>query len=140
MKIKLYRLSNMEGHDGLKMDTMKNDIREELKEEMTERFEEGFTYDDFMEDCDTHIQYKYNTHPMTKYECEPIVGNDLEDYLEMEEEACAYYKEVCGEDYTERGMVKIVPLWLLSVAEEWKNDELENLYEELTRDPLAIQQ
>ena len=130
----------MEGHDGGKMDTMKNDIREELKEEMTERFEEGFTYDEFMEDYDTHIQYKYNTHPMTKYECVAIVGNDLQLYLEMEEEANAYWNELLGEDYTERGMVKVVPLWLLSVAEEWKNDELENLYEELSRDPLTIQQ
>ncbi len=130
----------MEGHDGGKMNTIKNDIREELKEEMTERFEEGFTYDEFIEDCETHIQYKYNTHPMTKYECVAIVGNDLQLYLEMEEEANAYWNELLGEDYTERGMVKVVPLWLLSVAEEWKQDELENLYEELSRDPLTIQQ
>ncbi len=130
----------MEGHDGGKMNTIKNDIREELKEEMTERFEEGFTYDEFIEDCETHIQYKYNTHPMTKYECVAIVGNDLQLYLEMEEEANAYWNELLGEDYTGRGMLEVVPLWLLSVAEEWKQDELENLYEELSRDPLTIQQ
>ena len=130
----------MEGHDGGKMDTMKNDIREELKEEMTERFEEGFTYDEFMEDCDTHIQYKYNTHPMTKYECFAIVGNDLQLYLEMEVEAKLYCYEIMGDDYVKTGLVNIVPLWLLSVAEEWKQDELENLYEELSRDPLTIQQ
>ena len=130
----------MEGHDGGKMDTMKNDIREELKEEMTERFEEGFTYDEFMEDCDTHIQYKYNTHPMTKYECVAIVGNDLQLYLEIDQVAREYWCELTGEVYNKSGLVNIVPLWLLSVAEEWKQDELENLYEELSRDPLTIQQ
>jgi len=119
---------------------MKNDIREELKEEMTDLFDENFTYDEFMEACDEHIQFKYNYHPMTKHECVAIVGNDLEDYLEIEKEACDYWKELCGDDYTERGMVKIVPLWLISVAEEWKHGELEDLYEELSRDPLTIQQ
>ena len=128
------------------MDTMKNDIREELKEVVTdssfftERFEDEYTYEEFETDFDEYIQHRYNTHPMTKDECIAIVGNDLQLYLEMEEEACASWLEVCGEDWAERGMVKIVPFWLLTVAEEWRNDELENLYNELTRDPLAIQQ
>ena len=127
--------------ENLNLTLMKNDIREELKEEMTERFEDEYTYDKFMEDCDTHIRIKYNTHPMTKYECIAIVGNDLQLYLEMEKEVSTYWQELTGGvDYTDRGMLNIVPLWLLSVAEEWKNDELENLYEELTRDPLTIQQ
>ncbi len=126
------------------MDTMKNNIREELKESMTffapPHPQTQLHLDEFMEECDEWIQHKYNTNPMTKDECIAIVGNDLQLYLEMEEEVSAYWQELTGGDYTERGMVKIVPLWLLSVAEQWKNDELENLYEELTRDPLTIQQ
>ncbi len=130
----------MEGQDGRKMDTMKNDIREELKEVATDRFEDEYTYEEFDTDFEEYLQHRYNTHPMTKYECVAIVGNDLQLYLEMEEEVNAYWYEITGEDYTKSGMVNIVPLWLLSVAEEWKNDELENIYEELARDPLAIQQ
>jgi len=126
------------------MDTMKNNIREELKEGMTFFAllprPPPFHLDKFMEECDEWIQHKYNTHPMTKDECIAIVGNDLQLYLEMEEEVSAFWCELTGDDYTERGIEKIVPLWLLSVAEEWKNNELENLYEELTRDPHTIQQ
>ena len=130
----------MEGQDGRKMDTIKNDIREELKEVATDRFEDEYTYEEFETDFEEYIQHRYNTHPMTKYECFAIVGNDLQLYLEMEVEAKLYCYEIMGDDYVKTGLVKIVPLWLLSVAEEWKNDELENLYKELARDPLAIQQ
>ena len=122
------------------MDTMKNDIREELKEVATDRFEDEYTYEEFETDFDEYIQHKYNTHPMTKYECIAIVGNDLQLYLEMDQVAREYWCELTGEVYNKSGLVNIVPLWLLSVAEEWKNEELESLYNELTRDPLAIQQ
>jgi hypothetical protein len=128
------------------MDTMKNDIREELKEVVTdssfftERFEDEYTYEEFETDFDEYIQHRYNTHPMTKDECIAIVGNDLQLYLEMDQVAREYWCELTGEVYNKSGLVNIVPLWLLSVAEEWKNDELESLYNELTRDPLAIQQ
>ena len=119
---------------------MKNELMEDMSENMRSRFESGMTFEEYENECDEFIQYHYNTHPMTKYECVAIVGNNLQAYLEMEEEVNTYWLELTGEEYNKSGLENIIPLWRLAVAEEWKNENLESLYEELHQDPLTIQQ
>ena len=119
---------------------IKSEIEDDVCENVKCRFEVGFTYDEFENECEEHIQYHYNTHPLTKYECIAIVGNNLQIYLEMEEKVNEYWNETMGEDYTKSGLVNIVPLWKYIIVQEWKQEELETLYEELAPNPLAIQQ
>jgi len=109
----------------------KEELVEELDDNMNARYEEGMSYEDFENEYDEFVLYYYNTHPMSQYECVAIVGNDLQIYLEMERVAREYWYETTGEPYDKSGMVNIVPLWRLTIAEEWKNEYLEGLHEHL---------
>jgi len=109
----------------------KEELVEELDDNMNARYEEGMSYEDFENEYDEFVLYYYNTHPMSQYECVAIVGNDLQIYLEMERVAREYWLELTGEPYDKSGMVNIVALWRIAVADEWKHEYLEGLYEHL---------
>jgi len=109
----------------------KEELVEELDDNMNARYEEGMSYEDFENEYDEFVLYYYNTHPMSQYECVAIVGNDLQIYLEMERVAREYWYETTGEPYDKSGMVNIVALWRIAVADEWKHEYLEGLYEHL---------
>jgi len=109
----------------------KEELVEEIDDNMNARYESGMSYEDFETEYDEFILYYYNTHPMTQYECVAIVGNDLQIYLEMERVAREYWYETTGEPYDKSGMVNIVALWRIAVADEWKHEYLEGLYEHL---------
>lgn len=109
----------------------KEELVEEIDDNMNARYESGMSYEDFETEYDEYIQYHYNTHPMTEYECIAIVGNNLQTYLQMERVARIYCYETTGEPFNKSGMENIIPLWRLAIAEEWKNEYLEGLHEHL---------
>ena len=127
MKVKLFPTSTMATYN-----QKKEELVEELDDNMNARYESGMSYEDFETEYDEFVRYYYNTHPMSQYEINAIVENDLQIYLKIDQVAREYWCELTGDVYDKSGMENIVPLWRLAIADEWKNEYLEGLYEHLT--------
>ena len=112
---------------------MKETQQEEIVDNMKHRYKNGMSYDEFETTYDEFVQDYYNIDDMNEYGCISIVGFDLKAYLEMEEVVRNYCLELTGEEYTKYGLVNIVPLWQLAICDEWKNENLKKLYEELSQ-------
>ena len=97
-------------------------LRKTFQNEIFELWEDDREH---YEDADDFIEFKYNSVELTKYECLEFVGNDYELVFKMEEEVCKYNVDEFGEEWTERGICKIVMFWKYMVARDYVNQHLQ---------------
>ena len=73
------------------------------------------------------LQYQYNTDVEEEHVCQDFIANKLTIYLEMEKYVCTEWRYMGDEEYTERGLVKIVGLWKYYIASDYVNDNYTEL-------------
>jgi len=79
------------------------------------------------------LERKYNTIPLSPYECKDFINYNLEIYLEMEAFCKDYYENELDDVWTGGGIVPVVSLWKYLYAKKY----LRGNYEEIIEEALA---
>ena len=103
---------------------------EDVKEAYFEFLSTSDGEDGGCDEADRFLEETYNTIPLTGYECDAFLNNDLRCYLEMEKFCKHIIEEEFGEVWTGGGLVKVVSLWKYLSATDYIRSNLEDLIQE----------
>ena len=73
------------------------------------------------------INHYYSSRLEDEHDCQVFTNNNLTIYLEMVKVVCKEWEHLTGDEYIERGLVKIVPLWKYYIASNYISENYEDL-------------